>query len=230
MAAFLSLTAGMVNIVGLLGLGVLTTNVTGHFAFFSEAMQKHDLNYAFNFLYFIISFLFGAFISNCLTEYWTLKDSRNAHHAAVFLELSLLLAMGVWGDRMISRGLHKELLACLLLFSMGSQNALVTKISQATVRTTHLTGLFTDLGIELSQLIFYKEKKQTVQLKKSIGLRTGIILFFFLGCVAGGYLYSIFKLKTLLVAAVVLVIALIYDTARFIYLKRIKTIKREMLG
>jgi hypothetical protein len=26
----------------------------------------------------------------------------------------------------------------------------VTKISQSTIRTTHLTGLFTDLGIELS--------------------------------------------------------------------------------
>ena len=38
------------------------------------------------------------------------------------------------------------------MFAMGLQNALVTKISNATVRTTHLTGLFTDLGIELSQL------------------------------------------------------------------------------
>ena len=230
LAAFLSFTAGMVNIVGLLGLGVLTTNVTGHFAYFSEAIQKRDWISALNFTFFIISFLLGAFISNCLTEYFILKQSRNAHHAAVFLELSILLAIGVWGEIAISTGLQKELLACLILFSMGSQNALVTKISRATVRTTHLTGLFTDLGIELSQLIFYKEKNQVIQLKKSIGLRSGIVLFFFLGCIAGGYLYSIFRLKTLLVAAVVLVIALIYDSARFIYLKRIKTIKREMLG
>jgi len=230
LAAFLSFTAGMVNIVGVLGLGVLTTNVTGHFAYFSEAVQKHDLSYAINLLFFIISFLLGAFISSCLSEYFILKESRNAHHAAVFLELGILLSIGIWGERVISTGLHKELLACLRLFSMGSQNALVTKISRATVRTTHLTGLFTDLGIELSQLIFYKEKRQMIQLKKSIGLRSGIILFFFLGCIAGGYLYSLFAFKTLLIASVVLVIALIYDTARVIYLKRIKTIKRGMLG
>jgi uncharacterized membrane protein YoaK (UPF0700 family) len=44
-----------------------------------------------------------------------------------------------------------------MLFAMGMQNAMVTKISQSIVRTTHLTGLFTDLGIELSQLFFYKK-------------------------------------------------------------------------
>jgi uncharacterized membrane protein YoaK (UPF0700 family) len=215
----------MVNIVGVLGLGVLTTNVTGHFAYFSEAVQKHDLIYAFNFLYFIISFLIGAFVSNCLTEYFTLRNSRNTHHAAVFLELGFLIAIGALGDGVISTGHHKELLACLLLFSMGAQNALVTKISGANVRTTHLTGLFTDFGIELSQLIFYKEKREAAQLKKNIGLRSGIIFFFFLGCIAGGYLYSILTLKTLLVASVVLIIALIYDTVRVIYLKKIKTIR-----
>ncbi len=179
LAAFLSFTAGMVNIVGVLGLGVLTTNVTGHFAYFSEAVQKDDLLYAFNFLYFIISFLSGAFVSNCLTEYFILQESRNAHHAAVFLELGILLSIGIWGERMISTGIHKELLACLLLFSMGSQNALVTKISRATVRTTHLTGLFTDLGIELSQLIFYKEKNpgRSIEEKYWPSFRNHSILF-----------------------------------------------------
>jgi uncharacterized membrane protein YoaK (UPF0700 family) len=45
-----------------------------------------------------------------------------------------------------------------MLFSMGVQNSMVTQISNSIVRTTHLTGLFTDLGIELSQLFFYKKK------------------------------------------------------------------------
>ena len=43
---------------------------------------------------------------------------------------------------------------------MGLQNALVTKVSQSVVRTTHLTGLFTDLGIELSQLFFYRKMSE----------------------------------------------------------------------
>jgi uncharacterized membrane protein YoaK (UPF0700 family) len=49
---------------------------------------------------------------------------------------------------------------------MGLQNALVTKVSQSVVRTTHLTGLFTDLGIEISQLLFYREIAEKVKLHK----------------------------------------------------------------
>jgi uncharacterized membrane protein YoaK (UPF0700 family) len=83
---------------------------------------------------------------------------------------------------------------------MGLQNALVTKISKSTVRTTHLTGLFTDLGIELSQLIFYRGPAESRKLSRSIYLRMTIILFFFLGCVMGGFLYHAYGLKALLFA------------------------------
>lgn len=51
---------------------------------------------------------------------------------------------------------YPNTIACLLLFSMGMQNALVAKISNEIVRTTHLTGLFTDLGIVLALFLFQK--------------------------------------------------------------------------
>ena len=95
---------------------------------------------------------------------------------------------------------------------MGLQNALVSKISNSVVRTTHLTGLFTDLGIELSQLLFYQEDNQHRQLVDSIKLRGSIIAFFFLGCIAGGVLYSTLKFAILIIAACTLIVALCYDT------------------
>ncbi len=214
LAVFLSFTAGLVNISGLLALGVLTTNVTGHFAYFSQYIQKDDFMYAFNFLFYILSFLFGAFMSSMLTEYFIQKGSMSAYNAAIFLETGLLLSIGIWGDSFIKKDQHMELLACLLLFAMGLQNSLVTSVSKARVRTTHLTGLFTDLGIELSQLFFYKEAGQQLQLKKSIGLRCSIIAFFFLGCICGGFFFQGFKLKTLILASAILVVAIFYDNLR----------------
>jgi uncharacterized membrane protein YoaK (UPF0700 family) len=98
-----------------------------------------------------------------------------------------------------------------MLFAMGIQNSLVTKVSNSIVRTTHLTGLFTDLGIELSQLFFYKDNEQRRLLRRSIGLRLGIIFFFFLGCILGGVAYLSFQLKTLYLAALVVSVALVYD-------------------
>ena len=80
LAVFLSFTAGLVNICGVLALGVLTTNVTGHFAYFSQFIQKHDFLYALNFLLYILAFLFGAFMSSFITGYFI---KRGIHHATI---------------------------------------------------------------------------------------------------------------------------------------------------
>jgi uncharacterized membrane protein YoaK (UPF0700 family) len=95
----------------------------------------------------------------------------------------------------------------------------VTRISGAAVRTTHLTGLFTDLGIELSQLFFYKVKTQQKILLRSIGLRLGIIGFFFLGCIAGGFGFLQIQCSILLLAVIVLILSLSYDTLRLTFYK-----------
>jgi len=105
---------------------------------------------------------------------------------------------------------------------MGLQNALVTKVSQSFVRTTHLTGLFTDLGIELSQLLLYKENAAYKSIRRSIFLKTMIISGFFLGGMLGGLGYQHFQLKILLLPVVMLLGALWYDRLlfRYYHLKR----------
>src|SRR5690606_5424764 len=100
-------------------------------------------------------------------------------------------------------------------------NSLVTTISNATVRTTHLTGLFTDLGIELSQLFFFKLKEQKDKLFSSIKLRLTIISFFFLGGLVGGIFYSKINLYVLAFAGILLLVGLIYDDIKL-------KIKRQM--
>jgi uncharacterized membrane protein YoaK (UPF0700 family) len=224
-SAFLSFTAGIVNICGVLALGVLTTNVTGHFAYFSAAMQKHDFSYAFNFLYYILSFLAGSFLSSFLTEYFLKKNRVWAHKPAIIFEITLLIFIGLVGNLYIKSDIQKEWTANILLFSMGLQNAQVTSISNASVRTTHLTGLFTDLGIELSQLFFYKEPGQARKLKKSIGLRGNIIAFFFLGCFIGSLVFPRFQLRTLLFASGILIFALMYDVFRLSFYRFFKKLR-----
>ena len=117
--------------------------------------------------------------------------------------------LAVFGPFLIAK--NPNLLVCSLLFAMGLQNSLVTTISNATIRTTHFTGLFTDLGIELSQLFFYKQKEQKAKLYSSIKLRMTIITFFFIGGLLGGILYSTLKLYVLSIAAIVLIIGIVYD-------------------
>jgi len=190
LATLLSLVAGIVNISGLLALKTLTTNVTGHFAFFAEAFCKKNYTAAVTFLVFTLFFLLGSFVSNFAAEVVARKNSSRAHVVPILLEMMLLLAVGTYGGATSIATVSGKTMAFALLFAMGLQNSLVTKISQSTVRTTHLTGLFTDLGIELSQLFFYKKPEEVKKLQSSIYLRLSIITFFFLGCVLGGLLYQ----------------------------------------
>ncbi|WP_298394138.1 YoaK family protein [Flavobacterium sp.] len=211
LASTLSFIAGIVNIAGVLSVATLTTNVTGHFAFFAEEIALKNYSKAITILIYIFFFLFGAFTSNFIVEITSIKKPRIAHTLPMLLEIVLLAFVG------LSQTLNPNNIAYLLLFAMGLQNALVTNISQSVVRTTHLTGLFTDLGIELSQLFFYKKEAELKRLTRNISLRLSIITFFFIGCVLGGLLYETYKLKILILAAVVLFLALFFDNLAVYY-------------
>ena len=211
-AALLSFVAGMVNITGFLSVQTLTTNVTGHFAYFSEGVLIHDYHKAWSYLLYILFFLLGAITSGLLVETVNRKNSRFVYAIPAMFEIAILVSVGLLSHHFIIK--NPEIIACSLLFAMGLQNALVTGISNSAVRTTHLTGLFTDMGIELSQLFFYRKPEQLKKLHASITLRLVIIGFFFLGCFGGGYSYDKFEMLSLLLAAAVLVIGLFYDIMR----------------
>lgn len=223
LASILSAVAGIVNITGVLALRTLTTNITGHFAFFSEELffKRHET--ALVFLFYILFFLLGAFVSSLLMEWMAQHRPRASYVIPILLEMAVLLFVG-FSDILLPNG-HQPfavLLSGLLLFSMGLQNALVTRVSQSVVRTTHLTGLFTDLGIELSQVFFYREKDKRKQLNKSIFLKLMIIGCFFVGGNVGAFVFSGFGLQTLILAVVLLLFALWYDRLlfRYYYIRR----------
>jgi len=224
LATLLSFVAGLVNITGLLALKTLTTNVTGHFAFFAEEMMKHDYAAAITFLVFTLFFLLGSFLSSFLEELISIRNPQLSHIFPITLEMVILIFVGVFGTSSGLFAFGGKLTAFFLLFAMGIQNSLVTNISRSTVRTTHLTGLFTDLGIELSQLFFYKKPEETKKLKTSIYLRLSIITFFFIGCFSGGIIYQVLEIKTLFIAAFFLLIAQWYDFFRL----KFHLIKRKM--
>jgi uncharacterized membrane protein YoaK (UPF0700 family) len=217
LATLLSFVAGIVNITGVLALKTLTTNVTGHFAYFAEEVMKHEYSAALTFFIFTVFFLIGSFTSNFLTELVHKRKPELSHVIPISLEIIVLFLVGLFGTKSDLSLIEGKIIAFAMLFAMGIQNSLVTKISQSTVRTTHLTGLFTDLGIELSQLFFYKKPEEVKRLKTNIYLRISIITFFFLGCFIGGYIYQKLELKTLFVATFFLLIALLYDFIRLQY-------------
>lgn len=213
LAGMLSLTAGFVNVTGFLAFMVLTTNVTGHVALFAEKLILEDFNSARIVGLWMLMFFLGAFSSSLFTG----KVGRNRPYAytiPITIEILILVAVGTYGSSYDKSILKTEFFAGSLLFAMGLQNSLVSMISGSVVRTTHLTGMFTDLGIELAEKIQLKRNPNKQALNQKIMLRMVIIGFFFLGGIAGGYLYKLFNYRTFFFPAIVLFITMFYDIFR----------------
>jgi len=222
LASILSCVAGLVNITGVLSVSTLTTNVTGHFAYFSEQLFIKNYKMAFMYLLYILFFLLGSFVSGAIMEWASKHKSHTSYIIPLSIEIVIMLVIGFSPELLPDGSSLALLFSSALLFAMGLQNALVTRVSQSVVRTTHLTGLFTDLGIELSQQLFHKEKEKRIQLNKSIFLKLMIISCFFFGGILGALTYQHFNLRTLLIPASLLLFALWYDGLlfRYYHLKR----------
>lgn len=217
-AIVLSFVAGIVNVSGILAFNELTTNVTGHFALFIKDVADFKFWKGTIYFLYIFSFLFGSFSSNILIETFKENKKLNVFVIPTLIECVILTGVAIMSN---SSQFNAELMVCLLLFAMGLQNSFVTKLSNAVVRTTHLTGLFTDLGIELSQLLFPKTHPNRKELKSTIKLRLYIIAFFFLGGLSAGFFYSTLELKlnTLIIGVIILIISLFYDDMRLKYIR-----------
>ena len=125
-ASLLSFVAGIVNVAGFLAVQRLTTNVTGHFAFFVDEIFK--LNFWNGFIYFLYIFFFlaGAFISNFIVEIVSKRSERFIYIIPIIIESLILFLVALFGQALISQ--NPNLLAFSLLFAMGMQNSLVTTI------------------------------------------------------------------------------------------------------
>jgi len=222
LAALLCLAAGFVNAAGFLAFSVLTTNVTGHAALFAERVAMQDWQTARVVALWMFLFLAGAFISSLIVSLIG-RNQQFSYVIPILIELAILLIVAMTGYQYDGSLAARELYAGSLLFVMGLQNSLVSMISGSVVRTTHLTGTFTDLGIELAQITQKGNRSNTV-LRSRIKLRLAIIFFFLFGAVLGAYLFSRLHFHAFLLPVAILLYALFYDIFRI----SIKRFYRQM--
>ena len=146
-AWILAFIAGMVNVVGLLGFEHhAITHLTGTTSMLAEAIASANLQAVLHFTGLIGSFVAGTVISGFLIQDSTLQLGRR-YGVALLLESALLSASAVLLSRNNVYGIFSASCAC------GLQNAMVTTYSGTVIRTTHLSGMFTDLGIFLGHAL-----------------------------------------------------------------------------
>src|SRR6267142_6078030 len=157
LAISLSWIGGYTNIIMFLALGTLVSNVTGTATYFAHSIAVSNFHRAAFFGFLLFTFTAGAALSASMTESARRRGWRSKYMLPISLEALLLSLLSIHLKYRVTipSGLMLYEAAGLASLAMGLQNATITRISGAVVRTTHLTGIFTDLGLEGVQYLFW---------------------------------------------------------------------------
>lgn len=183
----LAAVAAAVNVSGFMVTGYYCANMTGNLSAMAIDMVTTERD-VLPFVGVICVFVLGSIAATLLASAGNRRGIPAIHARAILLEGMLLAALGVV-PMLMPPGRGAGLLAYGMGFLMGFQNATVTHLSGARVRTTHMTGMLTDLGMELALWFDHRRTgnrwEGATNVRERLRLHGAIILSFGLGGIAG---------------------------------------------
>lgn len=188
----LALVAGFINAVGLLGFSHQSvSHLSGTATLLGSGVISSSFSSSFHLALILFSFLLGSMISGYFINHNSLNLGPN-YSRLLTLEAAIIFAATYLLSQGLPSGDYLASAAC------GLQNALVTTYSGAIIRTTHVTGIFTDLGIMLGAKL-----RGGVFDKRKAVLFLLIIIGFIVGGSFGAYFFSILKFNALIIPALI---------------------------
>lgn len=165
LAITLAWVAGYTNIITILSCGTVTSHVSGTTSNLGRDVVEGlrgtpDAWSGAAMAFFLLStFLVGAMVSGFTTELGRRRGWKSIYVLPMAIEMLLLAAFATGLElsepsRMLSGGTHYWMTG-IAAGAMGLQNATITRISSGVVRTTHVTGVVTDLGLEIVQFAWW---------------------------------------------------------------------------
>lgn len=199
--------AGAINIGAFMACHRFVSNVTGFATFFGHEVSQGAGWQALGMLIVPVFFLLGSMLSGQMVDIRLRLHKRPRYYLAFglifFLNVFVLLLglngfFGTFGEPLL---LWRDyLLLVLLCLICGLQNGTITSISNSTIRTTHLTGITTDLGLGIIR--FLNRHKLQPHFSNEIQLnlmRIGLIFSFCVGSVLGGFVFKSFEYEGFIV-------------------------------
>ncbi len=191
----LAFIAGAINAGGFLAVHQYTSHMTGIVSSMADQLILGAYELVLAGVAALICFLFGTICTTMMVNYARVHELRSEYAAPLLLEAVLLLCFGMLGSRIADvHGLFVPITVMILSFLMGLQNALITKLSRSVIRTTHVTGIVTDIGIELGKLIYWNrghsrdDSVHFVRADRSrLRLHCALLLAFFSGGTLGAW-------------------------------------------
>lgn len=213
LGSVLAFVAGAANAGGFLAVGRYTSHMTGILSSVADNLVLGQLVLAVAGTGALLAFLLGAMCTAWLVNWGMRRTLRSAYALPLMLEAALLLVFGLFGAAIsLFTAVFLPLTVVLLCFIMGLQNAVITKISGARIRTTHVTGLITDLGIELGKLFYRNGASDQAPVRadrERLRVHVQLVGAFFVGGLAGALGFKhLGYISTVPLAAILILIVL----------------------
>lgn len=211
LGCFLAFVAGAMNAGGFLAIHQYTSHMTGIVSSMADDLALGTFDLVLRGIGALVSFVAGAATTAVLVNYARNRHLDSVYALPLLIEAFLLLVFGLLGARLSDvEGLFVPATVTLLCFIMGLQNAVITKLSRAEIRTTHITGIVTDIGIELGKL-FYRNSARVPARPKVVANRDRLtILSMLAGCfLVGGVIGALSFKHAGYVATIPLALALV---------------------
>ena len=190
LGATLSFVAGATNAGGFLAVGVYTSHMTGAVSSVADNLVLGQWVLVWLGLASVLAFLGGAMTTALMVNWCLRRNLRSAFARPLLVEAALLLIFGLFGAVIESKdSVLVPSTVMLLCYIMGLQNAVITKISSAVIRTTHVTGLITDLGIELGKMVYINSNNRSTTRvranRQKLVIHLQLVSSFFVGALCG---------------------------------------------
>lgn len=223
LGALLAFVAGAMNAGGLATLGQFSSHVTGALSRIGAHLAERDLSSLCACLILALSFLAGSVVSSLLVSWGRRMHLHSQYALPMLAEALLLCAFAIGGERLDAlSGDMLPLPLTLLCLAMGLQNAMITKLSNAQVRTTHMTGILTDIGIECGKLLYWNRKDDSMPIVANgakLKILCILLLLFIAGAIVGAYAFLAFGHAAALPLSAVLALLSLGPLARDLRLR-----------
>lgn len=213
LAAYLAFIAGATNAGGFLAVQQYTSHMSGIVSSMADQLVLNQFSLVLDGLGALLSFLSGAACTAVMINWARRKGLRSEYALPLMAEACLLICFGILGKNLQHvQWLFIPVTVSLLCFVMGLQNAIITKLSNAEIRTTHVTGMVTDIGIELGKLFYWNSTThdpsgpRVLANRGKIKMLAVLIGCFFLGGVIGALGFSYIGFISTVPLALLLVI------------------------
>jgi uncharacterized membrane protein YoaK (UPF0700 family) len=193
LACTLAAIAGAINAAGFHAIGFFSANMTGNVSLISDHIALGEIKLAATFVGIFVAFIAGATISTLLINAGRRRNVSKIYAYSILAEAALLMLLALT-DMWLESAHRGAILVVGLSFLMGLQNAVVTRISDARVRTTHISGMSTDIGIGIGMLIDIVAGREpasgSAEIVSKLRLHGQTVLSFLAGGVFGVFVYQ----------------------------------------